>query len=310
MNMDRGTFLGSVLRSRYVKDVTLIETVYSANQILAEHSHERAFVSVLLRGSYTESYGLTVCNCEVGQSIFHVPGECHADRFHAQGGRLLNLELSPQLCSRLNDLGVRTDVGTASSRPECLQLVCRIHNELSCPDAISELAIEGMVMELLAALLRPRVAARSRESNWLDKVVQILRDRYRESLTLNDLASAVFIHPVHLARAFRKHHSCSVGEYVRKLRIEAACNQLSNSDTSLAEIAADTGFADQSHLSRTLKRYTGLSPCQFRTQRSLKKGTFKYNEDKSQVICSRHNEITSDPSDNYVTESGSALDHG
>jgi AraC family transcriptional regulator len=81
---------------------------------------------------------------------------------------------------------------------------------------------------------------------------------------LGELAADVSVHPVHLARAFRKRYLCSVGDYIRKLRIEAACHALLNSDTAIAEIALRSGFSDQSHLCRTLKQYTGMSPRHFR----------------------------------------------
>lgn len=270
----QGKFFGRVLLSRNLQNVALIESEYPPNQLLGEHYHERAYVSIVLRGSYAEKCGLTTRDYSTGEAIFHVPGECHADRFHAHGAQLLNVQIFPQLLPRLSELGVKTNVRALVTVPGLLQLGWRIHSEASSPDPISELALEGMAMELLAEVLRPRVFPRSRESNWLCKVIEILHDRYRETVTLSEVASAVCIHPVHLARAFRKHHSCSVGEYIRKLRVEAACHQLLNSETSLVEIAANTGFSDQSHLSRSLKTYTGLSPHQFRTTQQPPKKTF------------------------------------
>jgi AraC family transcriptional regulator len=74
----------------------------------------------------------------------------------------------------------------------------------------------------------------------------------------------VGVHPVTLARAFRRAFGCTVGEYVRRLRIERAARQLADSDLSLAEIALGAGFSDQSHFSNLFRRHTGLSPFQFR----------------------------------------------
>jgi AraC-like DNA-binding protein len=69
---------------------------------------------------------------------------------------------------------------------------------------------------------------------------------------------------VFLARAFRKHHGCTVGEYVRQLRVERAMERLARSDDSLAAIALDVGFADFSHFARVFKRQTGTTPGRFR----------------------------------------------
>lgn len=56
-----------------------------------------------------------------------------------------------------------------------------------------------------------------------------------------------------------------LGEYVRRLRVDFACRELSNSRKPLAEIATTAGFCDQAHLSRTLKRFTGMTPVEFRS---------------------------------------------
>jgi AraC family transcriptional regulator len=72
------------------------------------------------------------------------------------------------------------------------------------------------------------------------------------------------VHPVHLAREFRRFEHCTIGEYVRRLRIEQACRRLTHSTDPIAAIAAEAGFADQSHFARTFKRVVGMSPVQFR----------------------------------------------
>ena len=72
------------------------------------------------------------------------------------------------------------------------------------------------------------------------------------------------MHPVHLAREFRRFQRCTIGEYIRQLRIERACRQLHASDEPLATIASAVGFSDQSHFSRTFKRLIGMTPAGYR----------------------------------------------
>jgi AraC family transcriptional regulator len=81
---------------------------------------------------------------------------------------------------------------------------------------------------------------------------------------LSGLAQSVGVHPVTLARAFRHAFGCTVGEYVRSLRIERAAHQLAQTELSLAEIALGAGFSDQSHFSNLFRHHTGLSPSKFR----------------------------------------------
>ena len=68
------------------------------------------------------------------------------------------------------------------------------------------------------------------------------------------------MHPVYLACAFRRHYRCTIGEYVRQLRVESACRELSKANTPLSQIALTAGFTDQSQFSRTFKRVIGLTP--------------------------------------------------
>jgi AraC family transcriptional regulator len=91
-----------------------------------------------------------------------------------------------------------------------------------------------------------------------------VHDRFNDPLSLEAIAAAVGVHPSHLARVFRQQHQCTVGEYVRRLRLEFACHHLTTSDTPLAEIALAAGFADQSHFTKTFRRHIGTPPAQFR----------------------------------------------
>ena len=67
-----------------------------------------------------------------------------------------------------------------------------------------------------------------------------------------------------LAREFRRRFGCSIGDYVRRLRIEFACRELAISDVPLYEIAFAAGFSDHSHFARTFKRATGMTPGAYR----------------------------------------------
>ena len=93
----------------------------------------------------------------------------------------------------------------------------------------------------------------------------MIHDRYREPITLKEVGrplagSSGFISP----RTFRKHHGCSVGDYIRRLRVAGASREIASTQLSIAEIASLYGFSDQSHLCRTMKDYTGKSPTQLR----------------------------------------------
>ena len=93
---------------------------------------------------------------------------------------------------------------------------------------------------------------------------EIVETRFLEPLSLAEIASAVGVHHVHLSREFRRHNNYTVGELIRRRRVEHACHLLAHSHMSLAEIALTCGFSDQSHFSLMFKRHMGMTPSKFR----------------------------------------------
>jgi AraC family transcriptional regulator len=91
-----------------------------------------------------------------------------------------------------------------------------------------------------------------------------LLEGFREPLRMRDLARDAGVHPVHLARVFRKMEKRTPGEYQQRLQVRAACELLRDPEWPLAVIAAECGFADQSHFTRVFRRMTGTTPAQFR----------------------------------------------
>ncbi|HXI14462.1 MAG TPA: helix-turn-helix transcriptional regulator [Thermoanaerobaculia bacterium] len=85
----------------------------------------------------------------------------------------------------------------------------------------------------------------------------------RQQISLASVAREVGVHPVHLARQFRKHYGVSVGERVRFLRVERA-KELIAAGMSLPGVALEMGFADQSHFTRTFMKLAGMSPGMYR----------------------------------------------
>ena len=120
--------------------------------------------------------------------------------------------------------------------------------------------------KLEQALLEGRSVTKSRcrSPQWLERVRNILDQRFAEPFKVSEIAAEVGVHPVHLAREFRKHYGSSVGEYLRKVRIEYACRELMGSNAAVTNIAFAAGFADQSHFSRTFKRLCGTTPGRYR----------------------------------------------
>ena len=147
--------------------------------------------------------------------------------------------------------------------PAAAMVARRIAYELEVPDNSSSLAAEGLVLQLLALGERESSTPTHKGSARLARVVELLRASTPQAPTLTALATEVGVHPGHLARSFRHAYGMTVCEYSRVLRLEWAASQL-REEGSLAQVAVDAGFADQSHFTRSFRRHFGVTPGRYR----------------------------------------------
>jgi AraC-like DNA-binding protein len=259
----RGDFHGKILMSRDVAGFAVREMVHEPRKRIPPHGHERAHVAFVLAGIFTERCERKTLECRPLSVSFLAPGLLHSDDF-PNGAHCLLLDVALECQERLGTvLPMRDPVfrqgGTAA------WLMMRLFREARMTDKASALAVEGLALEILAALSRAcTVRSGASLPGWLAQAKELIHAQFRQTTTHEQLASAVGVHPVYLASAFRKHFQCTIGEYLRKLRIEHASRQLAASDAPLVEIALTSGFADQSHFSKVFKRLAGMTPSQFR----------------------------------------------
>ncbi|MFY9556511.1 MAG: AraC family transcriptional regulator [Blastocatellia bacterium] len=136
--------------------------------------------------------------------------------------------------------------------------------EYSVPSVASDLTLEGLIMEMLGQVARDRGTAETATPQWLKLAVEMVHSEFGCNLTVTKIAETVGVHPFHLSRVFRRFYHQGIGEYLSKIRVEFACEELSKSEAQLADIAFKAGFADQSHFSRVFKRVIGVTPGAFR----------------------------------------------
>lgn len=260
-----GTFYGRKLRGRQVDGFRLSEWEYAQGATAPRHSHEHTYLNLVLQGGHVETLAHTEVSCPPQLLVLHPAGEVHGGAIARDDTRIFDIEIAPERMARLRDAGVRLDRRREFAGGSLVSLAGRIHRELVRGDALSALSIEGLALELLAEIGRAADAAvPDAAPRWLGGVRDQLHDRFAESLSLDEIAAQAGVHPDHLVHAFRRRFGCTVGDYVRRLRIDYARRRLAESDAPLAQIAVEAGFSDQSHFTRTFKRATGATPGAFR----------------------------------------------
>lgn len=258
------------MQRRELPGFALAETAYPARLKMPRHGHELAYFTLVLQGGYNESVGRTTRSCAPATLVFHPPDEEHAVEFHQHQVRIFRLETKPHWLERVREHSTLFDAPSAFDNGTPSQLALRLYHESQAKDAAAPLAIEGLTLELLAAASRAATKHETQPPRWLQRARDLLHAEITETPAMAEVAQTVGVHPVSLARAFRLHFGCTIGDYLRRLRIEQACQQLAHSDLSLLEIAHAAGFYDQSHFSRTFKRQIGMTPTGYRL--ALNKG--------------------------------------
>lgn len=255
-----GRFYGTLRRRAEVAGIGLSETVYGAGARLPLHAHDSPYFCLVLRGGYAESDGRSERACRPSTLVFHPAGEPHANRFGADGGACFNLEFGSAWAARMPAGLCRP----AALTGQAVGIAARLQRELHVMDDVSHLAIESLALELLVLAARRRDAGPAWPPPWLEQAEELIRARFAGPLALSEIAAAVHRHPVHLARQFRRHHGCTIGDFVRRLRLDLACRRLAATDEPLARIALDCGFAGQSPFSTSFRRAFGMAPRQYR----------------------------------------------
>jgi AraC family transcriptional regulator len=246
------------------------DVVFPPHERLPPHTHDRAALAVMLEGSFDLSITHHVYPCEPGSAVAEPVEERHGNVLGSGGAHVVVIQPDP----RGAPLGVAgrlfEEVRYARCSPVCGD-AWRIARELRAPDGTTPLAVEGLVLQMLALAWRHdrREAGElsGRLPPWLARARDELHARVRNPPSVRDLAAAAGVHPDHLARAFRTRFGVPVGSYMRRLRLDWAATQLDATDAPIVEIALDSGFADQSHFTRAFKRHTGVTPAQYRRLR-------------------------------------------
>ena len=145
--------------------------------------------------------------------------------------------------------------------PTARRAALRLTRSLLARDA-EALSLEGLSLELAAQALTPTPDGDKRPS-WLDSAETYLADTFDQPISVADLAEIAGVHPVHLARGYRRWFGAAPGDRLRTRRLERAADLLMRSRDPIGDIALASGFCDQSHLNRQFVKAYGVTPGEF-----------------------------------------------
>lgn len=242
-------------------------TRYPAGFQLAVHAHERANLCIVLEGALTEWAGRSERDCPAATVIAKPQGEVHRDRFHERGACCVNVTIEHERLARIHEVHPALTEVRFEEDPALVAAGRRMSLELRRLDELSPLVLEGLVLELIAALARTDRRRAPAVPGWVEEAREFLHDNFSAKVSLSAVALAIGRHPVTVAQHFRRRFGLSVGEYVRRLRVEHVARRLVAGQESLAQLADEAGFSDQSHMQRVFKACLGVTPTAYRRAR-------------------------------------------
>ena len=234
--------------------------VYPAGYRYAPHCDERPRISIVLQGALLEEVRSEAVYASAASVVVKPAHVRHGNTFGPDGARLLSVVGPAGLLPELGEASLdrwRWHHGGAPA-----QAALRFVRALQVAPAEAE----DEVWSLFAALVSAAEASSCDATlpDWLRRTKEQLDDAPTASPSVAALAAQADVHPVSLARAFRRHFGCSPSGYRRRQRVRAAAHRLATTADPAVQIALDAGFADQSHMCRDVRAELGLTPRQVR----------------------------------------------
>lgn len=226
---------------------------------IQEHSHVGAHLVLATRGVYKSSASGERRDGPV--LVFNPPDVVHRDCFAGDDGWFFALSFSEAETAAWYDQFNLPDFALRFHSPHLLTQVLRLMQLAAVTDT-PQIELELMITRLLTHLA-PQAPLSRTPPPWLHQAQEMIADISQHDLGIADIADALGVHRVYLARQYVQHFGVSPGLDLRRRRIERATQLIIKGDLSLIEIAMVCGFCDQSHMNRAFLQHWGMSPLAF-----------------------------------------------
>ncbi|RYF92667.1 MAG: AraC family transcriptional regulator [Caulobacteraceae bacterium] len=247
VKMDQFLRSFSGVRIRRVVDHSLAQ--------VAEHAHDWPVLSLFVLGGYSNTTELGEARIDGPSAVLYRAGAPHSNRIGPAGFEQIEIEFDPDWLGRplLPDAPVSRWLGGPAGEEAQGPLAAGLQ-------AFDSVALRDRLRGFIRRASQQPVTSRAA---WTCRVEQRLRDR--PALRVRDLAAEAGLHPAWLGSAYRRATGESPSRAAARFRVEAAARLLRETDQPPAQIAAEAGFCDQSHMIRTFHRLLGRRPSAVRS---------------------------------------------
>lgn len=228
-----------------------------ANAHVPEHAHDWPVVSLFVIGAYTNHTDLGELSISSPSAIFYRAGAAHRNEVSSAGFEQIEIEFDPQWlgCGSMAAAPVQRWVGGR------MGALARSLAQL-CNRDPSEEQLRAGLRHLIAGGAAADRRAPPAWVGWVDGRLQT-----DPAVSVTGLATEIGRHPSWLGTAYALAKGEGIRDAAARLKVERAARSLRETDLSLAWVASDAGFCDQSHMNRTFRRVLGRTPAAVRSDR-------------------------------------------
>jgi AraC family transcriptional regulator len=254
----------SLFAEHQERDLTFGELIQFGDRSVPGHIHENSFYHLVISGGYDESSPRGRVCFQPFSSAFTHSNQKHDGQIAPCGAHFFTVAIGRSWLNEFRELRPEPETVCDTKGGDLTCGGIQLYRELRSEPVACSLTIDALIWEILAAASGMEMRRADAVPAWWGRVLDLIHSECSRGLRTSELAAEAGVHPVHLARVFRRICRQTPGEYVQRLRVRLASEKLSASDEGIAEIAAETGFADQSHFTRIFKRHTRMTPGEFR----------------------------------------------
>ncbi|CAM3583173.1 AraC family transcriptional regulator [Flavobacterium chungbukense] len=240
--------------------LAVVETEYQNKVYEGWHSHNNAHITLFLNGGTTEKRKNFSETVGPGSLLFYHSDELHLNQNTLFPSRNINIEIEEHF---LKELEINETIIEKSVQNTALTkfLILKIFKETQTADSFSNDTIRMLFSQLFNS--NNHLERFEKSPFWVKSLNELLNDCWNENPNLNDLAQLLHLNPITISKHFPKYFGCTLGEYMRRIKINRSLSLIQSSPANLTEIALQCGFSDQSHFIRTFKTQTGFLPKEF-----------------------------------------------
>lgn len=236
----------------------------------SRHSHDVFSIGAITSGQSTYLHEKTRQTISTGTVVLMNPGEVHAcNPIDDQPWSYIMFYVDAQWLGRVQQAcgvsGFQAIPAISSGDPELFAGLLELHRMLIEPTLESLAKHEAAIafFTLMQQRLGGFDASLKKANLKVERAAQYINEHFAQAIRLEDICQAANLSEAYLIRAFEQHYHMTPHAYLINRRIQHAQAQLREGE-AIADIAQQSGFADQAHFQRVFKKHLAATPGQYR----------------------------------------------